>query len=732
MRQRFILTMLILIGASVCRAQLNIMVNKGAFTTVQEGAVGEERVNFLDNDQTDDRACTECYAAVELSKFLVKATAIKEDEIRFVNPGVLPKSGNIFLLGSRFSNFKIDQINYPGGTYLDNEQSYRIKSYSENGRIVIIIEGADRIGTLYGVYRYLEEIGIKFIGLGEKGTIFPDTSPGFPDSISIIENPSYFSRGFYTWGDRKTDKEFFYWMSRNKFNYWTAQNQPVQLLKKLGVKLSDGGHRIQGVVFNSDDEYPYNHPVFRYDEDKPSDPYKVGNCYTGDTNNDGKLSFFEAHPEWYGMKNGTRIKIAYSEDPAQHGTNFCTSNEDARQEFAKRIVQQLLDGQWQYVDVFEFWMFDGGSDNWCTCDNCKAAGSFTDKMIMVTYSILKELDNAIQSGKLNRHIEVSGIAYTATLDPPTKPIPEDYDYKISSITFFPNGRCYVHTLADPACTELNQGQLRALQGWIMGDQRFYKGSIRIGEYYNIGSLKTLPVLFTKIMSVDIPWYYFNGANQFHYMHTPDTLWGTWTLNQYLLGKLLWNVNTSATTIVDDYFKIYYPTTSNTTRKFYEKLEVALANIKVYKHYVQSRLLEGDLFQSDHLHYYEYHPLVNDGPDIVESMDAMEMAKKFMEQSMIDCRNTVEQQRLLEDNKRFEYGYAWYRYFYHMIRTSFFHKTNNKIMAINEFAIVERYADQLREMVDVVQASSDNANSPNGLIATGSVQIYETFKKLYGK
>lgn len=731
MRSQFIIVLFFLIGTSVCSAQLNIIVNKGLFSTVQEGAESEGKVDFFDSDLTDDRACTESYAAMELAKFLPKTTGIKTDEIKFVKPGALPKNGDIFLIGSRFSNSMIGQYKLPDGTKLDNEQSYSIRSFKDNGRIVTIIEGADRIGTLYGVYRYLQELGVKFIGLGEKGTIIPKTMVDIPAGLNINENPSYLTRGFYTWGDRRTDKEFFYWMARNNLNYWTAENQPIKLLKKLGVKLSDGGHRVQGIVFNSDDEYSYNHPIFKGDEDKPADPYQVGGEYIGDTNNDGKLSIFEAHPEWYGMKDGKRTKIIYSPNAAVDGTNFCTSNKDARKEFARRIAQQLIDGHWKFVDVFEFWMFDGW-EIWCTCDQCKSDGSNTDKLFMVTYDILKELGSARQAGKLNRDVEVSSIAYHGTLDPPTNPLPKDYDYKNSSITLFPIGRCYAHSLADPSCTEINQRQLKAYEGWTMGEGRYYKGSIFIGEYYNISGLKSLPVVFTKIMAVDIPWYYRTGARNFHYMHTPDKLWGTWTLNQYLMGKLLWNIDVNAKNIVDDYFSLYYPTTSYTTRQYYEQLEIGLANIKVFKPYLRSRLLKGDLFDLDHMHYDEYHPLVNDGLDVVEMMDAMELAKKQIEQSLIDCKDSMEQQRLMEDKDRFDYGYAMYRYIYHIIRTSIFHKRGDKVMASREFAIVEDYAEQLKNMIDIVQVSSDHANSLNGFSAIGSANVFEEFKKMYSK
>lgn len=743
MKTFVIVIVLLLFKFNVGNTQVSIVVNNGPFASVQQASAGENTVDFFDNNLSDDRACTESFAAMELFKYLPQATLIKQEQIKIIQPGILPKSGNLFLIGSRYSNPVIDKYDLPKGTQLENEQSFSIRSFKENERVITIIEGADRIGALYGVYRYLEELGIKFIGLGEKGTIFPDSKITIPSGLNISENPSYFTRGFYSWNDRKTDPEFFLWMARNKLNYWTTENQPVNFLKKIGIKLSAGGHRTQGIVFNSDDEYSYNHPVFKGDENKPADPNKVGDEYKGDLNNDGKLSYFEAHPEWYGMKDGKRMKIIYSDNASQTGTNFCTSNEDARKEFAKKITSQLIEGQWKYVDLFEFWLFDGGPNLWCNCDLCRqSAGSYSDRLLIVTYDILKEFDRQTKSGKLNRRVEVSSIAYHATLDPPTKPLPEDYDYKNSSITFFPIGRCYVHPFADPVCTEINQWQLKAYQGWTTGDRRYYKGSLFVGEYFNVSSFKNMPVVFSKIMAVDIPWYYNNGARQFHYMHSPDTLWGTWTLNQYLMGKLLWNVNSDAAILKDEYFNSYYPATAVTTRKFYEQLEFATANIKVFKHYVEtgngnsytlrSRLLKGETFPLNHLHYDEYHPVLNDGPDLAQMIDAIELAKRYIEESLLICSNPIEQMRLLEDKERFDYGYSMYRFLYHIVRTSLFHKKGDKVMASNEFAIVDKYAEELRNMVEVAHVSSADGNAPNGFEATQVVGVFNEFLKLYGK
>lgn len=54
-----------------------------------------------------------------------------------------------------------------------------------------------------------------------------------------------------------------------------------------------------------------------------------------------------------------------------------------------------------------------------------------------------------------------------------------------------------------------------------------------------------------------------------------------------------------------------------------------------------------------------------------------------------------------------------------------------MQAAREFMLTEKFASELKEMIDVVQVSSDHANAPNGLEATGSVSVFNEFKKLYG-
>jgi len=141
----------------------------------------------------------------------------------------------------------------------------------------------------------------------------------------------------------------------------------------------------------------------------------------------------------------------------------------------------------------------------------------------------------------------------------------------------------------------------------------------------------------------------------------------------------------------------------------------------------------ELFPKDHLHYEEYHPLANDGPDIVEIMEAMRQARQELEASLLTCRNDVEKKRLLEDERRFSYGEGVYNYYYHLIRTELFDGRGDEIQARDEFSKVEEQANKLKKIVDLVQVSSKDANAKDGFDAATvrSLRAYEFFQKKYG-
>jgi len=688
-------------GPTADAGNLTIVANPGRFGTVEKAAVAEREVNWWDNATADDNACTECFAATELRHFLSACTGKPESEIPLSAPGQMPASGDVVLIGSVGSNPLIESLAPAAGKDFAPPvaEAFYILALHDSGRTMTVIKGSDRVAALYGVYAYLERLGFRFYGLGERDTVPGSwaTPVALPQKLDLRERPDYLTRGFWVTDDRG-DRAFFLWMARNRLNLWGAQpREDPAFLKKLGMKFLAGGHDTQARCLNP-------------------------------------KTYFQSHPEWYGLRGGKRSgKIA-----GGLGDNFCTSNAEAARELAKNLVQECIDGEWRHADLLNVWMLDNGK--WCECDACKAQGSCTDRLLSVVHTVSQAITAARKEGRLKRNVQIVTLAYHETLPAPAKPLPADFDYANCLVTYFPIERCYVHTLADPACTEINDALRRDLQGWTTGADRRYTGALLIGEYYNVSSFKTLPLLFTRMMAADIPWYYQTGARHFHYMHVPTQLWGTWRLNQYLMGRLLWNVRADVPEILDEYFKRAYPTAEAPMRTFYQELEYAAANFKAFKHYIgvngvrytMRNLLTNDsaeIFPYQHLHYEPYHPAQNDGPDVVEMVDAMARAHRAMDDALLACADPTERARLVEDERRFAYGEATVKFYYHLVRTALFHRKGNQELARWELERAEREATILRGIVDLVQVSGTGANGKDGLDASQAMPVYEHFKKL---
>lgn len=57
---------------------------------------------------------------------------------------------------------------------------------------------------------------------------------------------------------------------------------------------------------------------------------------------------------------------------------------------------------------------------------------------------------------------------------------------------------------------------------------------------------------------------------------PTRLWGTWRVNQHLVGRLWWKVHADVPAILDEYFRSIYPTTEMPMPTVYKAFETNLA------------------------------------------------------------------------------------------------------------------------------------------------------------
>ena len=317
-------------------------------------------------------------------------------------------------------------------------------------------------------------------------------------AFDATERPSFNLRGFRV-PQRRGGPPMFYWIARHRLNLWCLDKEHEPLLRKLGInKLSCGGRLLQEWFINPSSEYRNDHSRFTGDEGRPKDPWPVSGSYRGDAEGDGKLSIFEAHPEWFPLIDGRRL----CNDVRRFGAaNFCTSNADAAAEYVKNFVHELVEGDYRGASVVEAWTIDGGK--WCQCPRCKAVGTPTDRYLRLVNRLDKEIKRAQREGLINRPIQIQFLIYSELLSPPTRPLPDDFDYQTCMGQFFPIKRCYVHRFADPDCGR-NTLYRQALQGWIAAADRHYRGRICLGEYYDYSRFENLPVCFMHVMAETFP------------------------------------------------------------------------------------------------------------------------------------------------------------------------------------------------------------------------------------
>jgi len=562
--------------------------------------------------------------------------------------------------------------------------------------------------------------------------------------MDISENPQFTTRGIYSEYLDDSCNDLVDWASYNHMNYarFLYINNPENL-KKKGLKVCGGGHNVLFRFMDPDQEYPYKHIIYG-GEGKPEDPYTLSNEYLGDLDGDGKLSYIEAHPEWYPLVNGKRKCFRnrmWAKECYFTGDNFCTTNKDAVTELCKLIVNDLVCGEWSKLDFLDFWMLDNG--HWCECEECKKSGNLTYKMIMVVYSLDKAIKAAIKEGRLKRDVRILFPAYHETLPAPDFVLPIDFDYKNCLVTYFPIERCYVHNIDDENCTETNQMLLQKLLPWLDNTSGNYKGEVFIGEYYNVSSFVSLPIVLSQRIMHDIPYYFSKGVKHFYYMHMTAGKWSVLTLNNYLYAKLLWNPEVDCQELMSEFFKLYYKEVSNEMTEFYTLLEKATSNMKYLKHYQEAKGIRtsiagriinksDDLFPFKHMQYDFIIDDPNAGISLVDVVKLFDQCRYLLDSIILKAHNELVIERLILDDMRLIYGEYMVKFYYSLTKMNL-HKLkgrNNLVKSV--FKTVKLYAESLRGMTEPLDCYYHGNEFKNGLSATWIDKEYNKLVEEYEK
>ncbi len=713
--------LLLLTGAlSAAAADPSIVTPIGSFQNSVAAAGGEESLPWDGSRARDEYACTAAFAASELQHYLCRCTA-RWTSFPVVADAAVP-AGDLILLGGPGDNAAVRQLVSEGvldasGVDSLGPEDYIIRSVSQETRAILWIAGGGRVGTLYGAYDYLYRLGCRWFAPGTLHEEVPAWQRVPLTGWNVREHPAFAIRGFYVWQNRGNE-QFFLWMARNRLNLWAAEEDHHPFLRKLGMQLTWGGHNVGYQFLLPDAPYPYDHSQFAEKSPLPPDPYPVSPQFQGDSDRNGVLSYVEAHPEWYGMLDGKRSRRL-----GNGGVNYCTSNPYATTELVKNAVVELSDGEARDADLFNCWTVDVG--RWCECDTCRALGTPTDRYLRFVQSFDQGIKRAQAEGRIRRPVRLMFLIYADVLQPPTRSLPEGFDYDTCIGTYFPIKRCYVHTLDDPACP-LNAGFLAALNGWVEAPDRYYRGRVCIGEYYNVSRYRCLPICFMHVMAHDVPYYYQHAdARTFHYMHVTTDYWGNKALTNYQLARQLWDVDTDAPALWDDYFQRRYGPAEGEMRAFYASLESMLSNCTMLAYNLRDRLNRNDrqLFPDPHFAYSPEQRSTTGaalGPSLLEMLGSAEQCRQALDRALARRLPPQIEGRIQEDQRGFEYGERTLRLYEALARGLMAGRHGDHEAARQAYREARAWADLLAS--DHVSATLAHGGADQDAFSASSLQV----------
>ena len=395
--------------------------------------------------------------------------------------------------------------------------------------------------------------GFFWIEPGDRGEYCPPMTDELilPPKTKRYETTSPIGRGFSIDGRLNESEELFLWMARNRLNVFFNFPNTAKLGKKLGIILRDGGHIFEPIL----------------------NPDRITSS--------GK-TLFEEHEDWYGLpedgirRKGTALK-----------TQFCVSRPELLDYLSEELLRNI-EGRWREAEEINVWGFDtwGGI---CTCEDCKKLGNATDQNLYMASHFRDFLNNARSSGRLSRDVRMVLCSYegSATIAPPTKPIPKNLIKAGDHILFAPIVRCYDHSFGDKGCS-YNAPYDEHLEGWSKISERI---PLSILEYYNVSKFEDLPLLFLETMKKDFAHYSKErGAKGFSYMHIPMVNWGVRALTHLLYAELSWDYKCDTNKITEKYLLCRYGKYANRMKRVYKKISEASASVSSWRAWKRKSLL----------------------------------------------------------------------------------------------------------------------------------------------
>ncbi len=380
-------------------------------------------------------------------------------------------------------------------------------------------------GTLYGVYNFLDQLGVRWYAPGDENEFVPRAQRiELPLGKSTIKPTYRYRYGYYLWS--KEDTPELRWAIRNRLNVDTGTGLP-----------RFGG--TEGISFNHN--YATLVPQWKY---------------------------FKEHPEYFALIDGKR-----KEHPE---AQLCVSNPEVQQIAGDALVVYAKANSWRTVVSVE--PNDGAQ--WCECDNCKAwddpnlpgaafgfqKPSMSNRVVRFSNIIARRL------AKEAPGTSAGWLAYLAHAEAPTIARPLEPNTAVQ-LAANPITSDYSRRLRDPAPGGHNVRYLKILEE--------YKGLTNLFSYeYWAGYAWIGPLPIVQVMHDRLTQYNRDFGIVGVYCE-PQYHWAVQGMNSYLYTRLLWNAGLDIEKEVADYCRNFYGPAGDAVLKYHQVWEIASQNGPMY-------------------------------------------------------------------------------------------------------------------------------------------------------
>ena len=424
-----------------------------------------------------------------------------------------------------------------------------------------IIAGTNPRSVLIAAYRFLKELGVRWIRPGKEGERIPKKRIRHFD-VSVREYASYRNRGICAEGavSFETVNDMIDYLPKAGLNSWFFEGfEPVMLFRRW---YNHKSNPYLDREYKSEEEIRKNEALFISELEKRSIiSHKVGHGWTC---------------EPFGLDSSTRTpceQTDLSKDtlsclPLINGkrqvfqnvpllTNLCYSQKEVRRRMTDAVVDYCRSHP--DVNIVHFWLADG-SNNHCECEACRKKLP-SDWYVL----LLNEIDTALTEAGLDT--KIAFLIYMDLLWAPEEYRIEHPDRFI--LMFAPFTREYGKSYNDFADTDVKlpgyqrnrldfdpslSGYLARLKSW----QRIFKGDSFVFDYHLMyahfndpGNEKSAANIFEDMRSLKKI-----GING---MISCQLLRGSFptSLPLYLMAETLWNRNADRKEAEEDYFLSAY-------------------------------------------------------------------------------------------------------------------------------------------------------------------------------